>query len=103
MTTISCVITSYNNGKWLRQCVESVLAQSRQPEEIILADDCSTDGSRELIRSLADAHPTIKAVFRDANLGVAANRDLAIRAVSKDLVTTLDGDDFYYPPRSKMS
>ena len=97
--TIACIVTSYNNGPWLRQSIESVLAQSRRPDEIVVADDGSTDGSRDLITSLVGAHPTIRAILREENIGVAANRDLAIRAATSDLVTTLDGDDYYHPKK----
>ncbi len=94
--TITCVIVSYNNGEYLRQAVKSVLAQTRPVDEIIVADDASSDGSQDLIRSLAGEHQEIRAIFRERNLGVNRNRDLAIRAARGDLITTLDGDDFYY-------
>jgi len=99
MTTISCIITSFNNSLYIRQAVESVLSQTRLPDEVIIADDASTDNSREVIRSLAANSKIIKTVFRDQNLGVAANRDLAIKGAKCDLFTTLDGDDFYYPAK----
>lgn len=75
----------------------SVIAQTMSVDEIIVADDSSTDDSRELITSLAGKFHRIRPIFREKNLGVAANRDLAVRASRGDLVTTLDGDDFYFP------
>lgn len=93
---ITCVIVSYNNAKYLRQAVDSVLVQTKPVDEIIVADDASTDGSQELIRVLAAEHGKIRAIFRKKNLGVNRNRDLAIRAAAGDFVTFLDGDDFYY-------
>jgi len=98
--SVSCVVTSFNNSIWLNECIASVLAQTRPVDEIIIADDASTDGSQDLIRSLAARHPnTIRPVLRETNLGVAANRDLAVRAAAGDLITTLDGDDYYYPDK----
>jgi glycosyltransferase involved in cell wall biosynthesis len=97
--SVSCVVTSYNNGPWLKQCVESVLAQTRPVDEIVIADDASTDGSQDLIRSFAAQRPEIRPVLRETNLGVAANRDLAVREASGELITTLDGDDYYYPEK----
>ena len=97
--TISCIIVSYNQEAYLRQAIESVLAQTRPVDEIIVADDASTDASRDLIRALAAEHQTIRPIFREANIGVAANRDLAIRAASGAFTTTLDGDDFFYPTK----
>jgi glycosyltransferase involved in cell wall biosynthesis len=99
MTSISCIITSFNNSLYINEAVESVLSQTRVPDEIIIADDASTDDSRDIIRSIATNNKLVKPVFREKNLGVAANRDLAIRAARHGLITTLDGDDFFYPSK----
>jgi len=97
MLNISCIIVSYNNGIFLKNAIISVVNQTMPVSEIIIADDCSTDGSRELITSLSQEYCQIKPIFRERNLGVAANRDLAIRSASSNLITTLDGDDWYSP------
>ncbi|MCK5361163.1 MAG: glycosyltransferase family 2 protein [Gammaproteobacteria bacterium] len=81
---------------YLKMAVESVLAQTRKPDEITVADDGSTDGSRDYLRSLHATYPKIKSVFRESNLGVAMNRDLAVRSARSVFVTTLDGDDAYH-------
>ncbi|MEQ9235289.1 glycosyltransferase family 2 protein [Coleofasciculus sp. E2-BRE-01] len=99
MSRISCIIVSYNKGKFLQDAIVSVLNQTRPVAEIIVADDGSTDGSRNLITSLAQEYCKIKPIFREKNLGVAANRDLAIREANGDLLTTLDGDDWYSPQK----
>jgi glycosyltransferase involved in cell wall biosynthesis len=99
MATVSCIITSFNNSLYINEAVESVLSQTRVPDEIIVADDASTDGSRDIIRSIAANNKLVTPVFREKNLGVAANRDLAISGASSDFITTLDGDDFYYPAK----
>lgn len=77
----------------------SVVRQTMAVAEIIIADDGSTDDSRELISSIAQQYRQIKPIFREKNLGVAANRDLAIRVADSDLITTLDGDDWYSPEK----
>lgn len=97
MPKISCVIVSYNNIEFLERAVRSVLEQTCPVDEIIIADDGSTDGSRELITSFDYKEPKIRPILREQNIGVAANRDLAIRSACFDLITTLDGDDFYLP------
>ena len=99
MSRISCIIVSYNKGNFLKDAINSVLAQTLPVAEIIVADDGSTDGSRNLIMSLAQEYCQIKPIFREKNLGVAANRDLAIREANGDLLTTLDGDDWYSPQK----
>lgn len=99
MTNISCIIVSYNNGIFLKESILSAVNQTKPVDEIIVADDGSTDGSRDLITSLAQEYPQIKPIFRENNLGVTLNRDLAIRAATCHLITTLDGDDWYSPQK----
>jgi glycosyltransferase involved in cell wall biosynthesis len=94
---ISCVIVSYNNGKLLEEAINSVVRQARPVEELIVADDGSADGSRQLIEAMSHKHPNIKPILRDRNLGVSANRDLAIREARGDFITCLDGDDYFLP------
>ncbi len=96
---ISCVIVSYNNGKLLEKAVMGVVTQTRPVDEVIIADDASTDGSRQLIETMSHNYPIISPVFRDRNLGVSANRDLAIRNAMGDFVTWLDGDDCFLPTK----
>ena len=92
---VSCIITSYNKQRELRAAVMSVLRQTLPVAEIIVADDGSSDGSREMIAALAQEHACITPLLRERNLGVSANRDLAIRAASQPFVTHLDGDDLF--------
>jgi glycosyltransferase involved in cell wall biosynthesis len=99
MSSISCIITSFNNAAFLDMAIESVIAQTRRPDEIIIADDCSTDDSHEIINAFASQYSTIRPVFREKNIGVGANRDLALRSASCDLITFLDGDDWFFPEK----
>ena len=96
---IGCVIVSYNNGKLLEEAIMSVVTQTRPVDEIIVADDASTDGSRQLTEALSRSYPSIKPVFRERNLGVSANRDLAMRDSAGDFITWLDGDDCFLPTK----
>lgn len=99
MPSISCIIVNYNKEAFLRQAILSVINQTMPVAEVIVADDASTDGSRELITSLAHEYSQIKPIFREKNLGVGANRDLAIRVAESELITSLDGDDWYSPQK----
>jgi glycosyltransferase involved in cell wall biosynthesis len=96
--TVSVFITSYNQKDLLREAIESVLAQTRLPDEIVIADDCSSDGSQELIGSYERDHPDlIRPVFQDRNIGIPRNKNAAYRATTGDWVTYLDGDDRFLP------
>lgn len=90
---VSCIVTSFNNADTLAQAVASVLSQTAPVSEIVIADDASTDGSRDLIATLAADDPRITPILRDRNLGVSRNRDLALRSARLPFVTHLDGDD----------
>lgn len=95
---ISVVITSYNQKQFLAEAIESVIAQTLRPDEILIADDRSTDGSIELIESYAACHPGwIKPLIQSRNVGVAKNRNHALSMVEGELVTLLDGDDRFLP------
>ena len=92
---VSCVITSYNNRATIGLAIASVLCQSMPVAEIIVADDASSDGSPEFLRRVAHAVPNLRLITRRRNLGVAANRDLALREAGHPFVTHLDGDDLF--------
>lgn len=95
---ISVIITSYNQRDYLRQTIESVLAQTLKPCEMIICDDCSTDGSREMIHQYAGAYPEIiKPIFQAKNMGVTRNRNTGLKAAKGDYITPLDGDDLFLP------
>ena len=68
---ISVVVTSFNNAKTITRALDSVVRQTYPVDEIIVADDCSTDGSRDLLRSYAAAHPNVRVIAREANIGVS--------------------------------
>lgn len=68
-----CIIT-YNQKKFLRECIESVLAQDYPNIEIIVGDDASTDGTQEMLREFETTYPD-KFVLRLAkiNMGITCN------------------------------
>ena len=91
---ISVYITSYNQKKYLVEAIESVLAQSLKPNEIIIVDDCSNDDSQELIANYAHKYPNlINPIYHTKNIGVVQTRIDALNAVTGDYVTYVDGDD----------
>lgn len=96
--TLSVIIPNYNNLRFLETCLDSVLAQTFQPAEIIVVDDCSTDASREIIRRYETQYETVRGIYLPENGGVSHARNVGILAATGEYVTTLDGDDFYYNP-----
>jgi cellulose synthase/poly-beta-1,6-N-acetylglucosamine synthase-like glycosyltransferase len=92
--SISTVIPTFNVAEHLAQAIESVLAQTRQPIEVIVVDDCSTDGTIEIARSFKD--PRVKVLSTPTNSGSATARNIAMRAATGDLIAMLDGDDYWF-------
>ena len=100
MPTISVYITSYNQREFLAEAIDSVLAQTLPPHQIIVVDDCSTDGSQDIIADYARAHRGLfSPIYHRDNTGVAQVRADALAAVTGDLVTYVDGDDRYLPTK----
>jgi glycosyltransferase involved in cell wall biosynthesis len=97
---ITIIITSYNHRAYLIDAIESVLAQTLMPHEIIVADDMSSDGSRETIREYEQKYPgLVKGVFQERNCGIPKNRNTALRIATGNYVGILDGDDWFLPEK----
>lgn len=95
---ISVYITSYNQKFYLSEAIESVLNQTLMPDELLIVDDASTDGSKELIEKYAEEYPDlIRYHFNEVNVGITRSRNIALSLVRGDYITWLDGDDIYLP------
>jgi glycosyltransferase involved in cell wall biosynthesis len=95
---ISVFITSYNQKDYLVQAMDSVLKQSLKPFEIIVADDCSTDGSQKVIENYVRAYPElVRPFYQSVNQGIPLNKTFALEQVRGQYVSYLDGDDRFLP------
>lgn len=99
MLTVSVIIPNYNNESYLNQCIDSVLAQTFPIKEVIIYDDCSTDGSREILKGYESRDSRVRVIYGKTNVGVSVARDTAIKATSSDYVCMLDADDYFYSNR----
>ena len=97
---ISVYITSYNQKGYLVEAIESVLNQTLKPSQIVLVDDCSTDGSREVIAGYASRYSDlITPIYHTENRGVARSRIDGVEAATGDYVSHVDGDDRFLPTK----
>ena len=95
---VSVLIPSYNSKEYITDCILSVLAQSYPNYEIIVVDDCSDDGSYELVKELASEHKCIKYTQTTANTGGPATpRNSGIELAQGELIAFLDADDMWHP------
>jgi glycosyltransferase involved in cell wall biosynthesis len=92
---ISCIIAVYNGERYLRESLDSILAQTYRPLEIIVADDGSTDGTAIVARSYGRAITYV----RQANLGYWAAKNLGLSVTHGDFIAFLDVDDLWHPEK----
>lgn len=94
MTSISVVIPAFNAERFLREAIESVLRQSLAPEEILVVNDGSTDGTAELCRRMGAV-----TLIDLPHGGVSRARNAGVAAAAGDLIAFLDADDFWLPSK----
>ena len=96
--TISVVMPVYNSLSYVEKSVRAVLAQSFSNFELLICDDCSTDGSWPLLQKLASEDARIRVLRTEANSGSAKiPREMAIRAAVSPWVCWIDSDDVVPP------
>ncbi|MBX7131452.1 MAG: glycosyltransferase [Fimbriimonadaceae bacterium] len=91
-----CLIT-YNHTRYIEGAIQSVLSQRLNvPWELIISDDCSTDGTPEIVRRYAAQHPNlIRPVLHERNLGSSAHLIELFRMARGEFIGYLEGDDRY--------
>ena len=89
---ISVIVPCYNQGIYLKETIQSALASTYRPLEIIIINDGSTDDSLELARVLEAQHPEVQ-VLNQANAGVTKARNMGIAKAQGEYILPLDGDD----------
>lgn len=93
---VSIIIVTYNHKNFFMQSIESVLLQETQYKyEIIIADDCSNDGTLELINKVAIANDKIKLLIQERNVGTTKNLCDAFEISNGKYLILLAGDDYW--------
>jgi glycosyltransferase involved in cell wall biosynthesis len=97
---VSIVSISYNQEKYIRQALDSFLMQKTDFDfEVIIGDDCSTDGTPAILAEYAKAYPDIiKPILRTKNLGPQKNATDVLRAAKAKYIAVCEGDDFWTDP-----
>lgn len=96
---VSVVMPAYNAERYIGEAIHSVQAQTVSDWELIVVNDCSTDGTAAQIKELAGNDSRIIPVFNDVNRGAAASRNLALDMCRGEYVALLDADDRWYPEK----
>lgn len=92
---VSVYIVNHNYGSYVEQAIESVLSQSFDDYELLILDNGSKDGSKEIISRYL-RHEKVRAIFQD-NIGLNATNNIAIRRSKGRYVLRLDADDYLHP------
>jgi glycosyltransferase involved in cell wall biosynthesis len=94
---VSVATIAYNHVGLIRQSVESSLNQKVDfPFEIVIGEDCSTDGTREVVQQLADEHPgVIRPLLGESNIGMQRNFSRTLEACQGEYIAVLDSDDYW--------
>lgn len=99
---VSTIIPVYNRARMLVEAVESVLAQTYRPIEIIIVDDGSTDETATVADGLAAAHPDVIRVIHQKNAGVGPAREAGRLAARGEFIQHLDSDDVLEPRKFEL-
>lgn len=94
---ISVIMPLYNKKNYLQLAADSVLNQTFANIELLIVDDCSTDGSLELCRELYGHDSRVRIIQQPKNMGPGAARNTGIRSASGDYVVFWDSDDEVLP------
>ena len=94
---VSVIIPLYNARDYLKFTIDSVLNQTLEGVEVVVVDDCSTDGSLELCRELYGGNERVRIIKQPKNAGPGAARNTGIRSASGEYVAFVDSDDGILP------
>ena len=96
--TVSVIIPAYNADKHVERAIDSALAQTLQPVEILVIDD----GSRDRTAEFASRFPSPVRLIRQENGGPATARNRGAREATGDWLALLDADDWWFPDKLRI-
>lgn len=93
---LTIIVPLYNQEKYIKQCIESIMNQSYKNIDILIVDDGSTDSSYDICDKLAKQDNRIS-IIRQKNKGLSRAREAGINYAKTDYITFVDADDFILP------
>jgi glycosyltransferase involved in cell wall biosynthesis len=101
MVKVSVIVPMYNALKYITGCVDALLRQTICDIEVIIVNDCSTDGSMELCRERYEDDPRVVLVQQPVNMGPGQARNAGMKAASGEYLVFVDADDGLLPEALK--
>lgn len=99
MPKISIIMPVFNAKKYIDESIASVICQTYNAWELILIDDCSTDGTYDYLLENYEKNPKIKLLRNLVNSGAGASRNLGLQSTSGQFIAFLDADDIWLPSK----
>ena len=99
---VSIVVATYNGERFLAALLDSLLRQTYKNTEIIVVDDCSSDGTLAILDTYARTHAQIKGVKNDRNLGYQKNFERGFVLARGDYIAPCDQDDIWLPTKVEV-
>ena len=93
---VSVIMPAYNAEEYISEAVQSVMAQTYTNWELLILDDCSTDGTADKARCFSDLDPRITLYSNPKNIGVALTRNKGMALAKGSWVALLDSDDIWH-------
>ncbi|WP_118857364.1 glycosyltransferase family 2 protein [Sphingomonas mesophila] len=100
---VTFAVLNYNGADWIREAVQSAFAQDYPHLEILFSDDCSTDGSYEMLQEIVASYKgprRVRLVQTSRNSYISGNLNRIAEAAAGDLIVKADGDDISLPHRT---
>lgn len=94
---VSLLVPTFNSAPFVGECIKSVLGQTFENLEILVIDDCSTDGTYEAVQQVVDGDPRVTVLRNEHNLGNRGNFERCLAAATAPLVKFVCGDDVLAP------
>jgi glycosyltransferase involved in cell wall biosynthesis/GT2 family glycosyltransferase len=94
---ISVIMSVYNDEKYLKEAVESILNQTYSDFEFIIVNDGSTDNTKKILHQFSD--PRIKIINNEKNIGLTKSLNIALKSARGEYIARMDGDDISHPLR----
>lgn len=99
---IDVLMATYNGEKYLKDQIDSILNQTYKNIHLIISDDCSTDKTREILKSYEE-NERVSVFYQEKNLGYVKNFEFLLKHITSNLYMLSDQDDFWLPEKIEKS
>lgn len=99
---VDILVATYNGEKYIKEQIESLLGQTYQNIQIIISDDCSKDGTRQILKQY-EQNEKIKIFYQEENLGYVKNFEFLLNQVQSNLYMLCDQDDVWKKEKVEKS